>query len=101
MEKLTINGINQDGPSYFEAVGLSKVFAAYSEVSSYCIEFGGLYYNPLRGNVYISLKNGVSIVSHKGQKVEYMIRNDETGLDYYYNTFKEAVDNNNYNRIGD
>jgi hypothetical protein len=94
MKNLVINGINQDGPSYLESVGLSKVFAAYADVSAYCIEYSGLGFNPLRGNVYISLENGISIVSHMGQDVEYMITNEETGLEYFYDTFKQAIDNN-------
>jgi hypothetical protein len=91
MENLTIHGINENGPKYCEAMGISKVFAAYAE---HCviedIMYSGVGFNPNSGYVYIALENGVTICSMLGREVEYLVTNFDTGNEYFFDTYNEA-----------
>jgi hypothetical protein len=91
MENLTIHGISQDGPAYCEAIGISKVFAAYAE---HCVRedimYSGVGFNPNSGYVYIALENGVTICSMLGNDVEYLVTNFDTGNEYFFDTYEEA-----------
>jgi hypothetical protein len=92
MENLTIHGINENGPKYCEAIGISKVFAAYAE---YCVKeeimYNGVGFNPNSGYVYIALENGVTICSMLGREVEYLVTNFDTGNEYFFDTYEEAI----------
>jgi len=92
MENLTIHGINENGPKYCEALGISKVFAAYAE---HCVKeeimYNGLGFNPNSGYVYIALENGVTICSMLGREVEYLVTNFENGEEYFFDTYDEAL----------
>lgn len=91
-ETLSIHGINENGPKYCEAVGISKVFAAYAEhCSREEIMYGGVGFNPNSGYVYIALENGVSICSMLGNDVEYLVTNFDTGNEYFFDTYEEAI----------
>jgi hypothetical protein len=75
--------------AYKEALGLSKVWAAYAEnCSGHYIESVGFY--PNSGYVYISLESGVQICSCLGQDVEYVKVNSNTGEETSYETYDEA-----------
>jgi hypothetical protein len=73
-----------------EALGLSKVFRAYSQYASkYEIESIG--FNENSGYVYISLDCGPSICSCLGQDVEYLVTNFDNGEETFFDDFEEAM----------
>jgi hypothetical protein len=74
--------------SYLEAKGLSKIFDAYTEISSG--EISEIGFNPNSGYTYIALENGISICSELGQEVEYLITDFETGTEAFYGSYEEA-----------
>lgn len=49
-------------------------------------------FNTMSGYVYIALENGISICSNFGQEVEYLVTDFETGEEYFFETFDEALD---------
>ena len=75
--------------AYCEAKGLSLCFGAYAENCSRenIMEVG---FNPNSGYVYIALENGVQICSAFGREVEYLITNNETGEETFYENYEEA-----------
>ncbi len=85
---------NLESLAYCEAMGLSKVFAAYAEncAREDIMEVG---FNPTSGYVYIALENGVSICSMLGRSVEYLVTDFETGEETFYDDYDEAVDSFN------
>tara|TARA_R100001591_G_scaffold85226_2_gene91604 strand:- start:586 stop:867 length:282 start_codon:yes stop_codon:yes gene_type:complete len=48
-------------------------------------------FNTMSGYVYISLENGVTICSCFGQEVEYLVTDYDTGEEYFYETYEEAL----------
>lgn len=75
-----------------EAIGLSKVFAAYAEhATGEAISYSGVGFNPNSGYVYIALENGVQICSCLGNDVEYLVNNFETGEESFFNSYHEAL----------
>lgn len=56
------------------------------------IMYEGTGFNTMSGYVYIALENGVSICSNFGQEVEYLVTDFDTGEEYFYETFEEAID---------
>jgi hypothetical protein len=91
-QSLTIYGISNDGPAYCEAIGLSKVFAAYAELngSTDFITEGGVGFNPNSGYIYIALESGICICSCIGRDVEYLVTNFETGEETFFSSYDEA-----------
>lgn len=75
-----------------EAVGLSKVFDAYADYAAgeYINSIG---FNHNSGYIYICLENGISICSAFGQPVEYLINNQETEEEDFFDTYDEAINN--------
>lgn len=49
-------------------------------------------FNTESGYVYIALENGIQIASSFGQDVEYIIFDFESGAEYYFDTYTEALD---------
>ena len=97
-ETLTIHGINETGPAYCEALGLSKVFAAYAEnCANEEIMYSGVGFNHYSGYVYIALENGISICSMLGREVEYLRTNFNNGEEYFFSTYDEALSFDIYN----
>ena len=97
-ETLIIHGINESGPAYCEAIGISEVFKAYAEnCSREYINEGGVGFNPNSGYVYLSLENGVCICSMLGRKVEYLVTNFDTGEEHFFDTYEEAINFDVYN----
>ena len=85
---LTIHGFESSSICYLEALGMSKVFAAYASIGEDMME-GGIGFNPNSGYVYIALENGVSICSMLGRDVEFLVA-DVYGEEYFFNTYQEA-----------
>jgi len=89
---LEIHGIG-DNICACEAIGLSKVFAAYAEnCAGEAIMDGGIGFNPNSGYVYIALENGVTICSMLGNDVGYLVTNFETGEEYFFDSYEDAMD---------
>lgn len=88
---LTINGLSEN-ICVCEAVGLSNVFKAYSEYAiNEDIMNNGIGFNENSGYVYIALENGISICSMLGREVEYLVTNFESGEEYFFDTYNEAI----------
>lgn len=75
-----------------EAVGLSKVFDAYADYAA-GEDINSIGFNHNSGYIYIYLENGVSICSAFGQSVEYLINNQETEEEEFFDTYEEAINN--------
>ena len=50
-------------------------------------------FNTKSGYVYIALENGVQIASCFGQDVDYIKYDFETGEEYFFDTYEEALNN--------
>ena len=50
-------------------------------------------FNNKSGYVYIALENGIQIASCFGQDVDYIKYDFETGEEYFYDTYEEALNN--------
>lgn len=87
---IEITGIG-NSIAYCEAKGFSKVFMAYANECSReeIMEVG---FNPNSGYVYIALENGISICSHLGREVEFLVTNFYNGEETFYDTYKEALE---------
>ena len=97
MENLQINGL-KNNIAYAEAIGLSKCFEAYADLSR--IDILEIGFNANSGYVYIALENSVTICSMLGRAVEYLITL-ESGEELFFDTLEEAENNlitdlNNY-----
>lgn len=86
--ELILNGF-EDSIAYCEAMGLAVCFEAYAKNCSRedIMEVG---FNPNSGYVYIALENGIQIASMLGQRVEYIVTNFSNGKETFYDTYKEA-----------
>jgi hypothetical protein len=89
MNALQLHGFD-NSVAQLEAQGLSLVFGAYAMncPSDDIMEVG---FNPNSGYVYIALENGVSICSNLGQRVEYLVTDFETGEEYFFDDYEEAL----------
>ena len=86
----TTNFINSLKSADFESFIL--VLNAYSsqyETRDLNIEYSG--FNNMSGYVYLALENGISIVSCFGNSVEYLVENNRIGEEYFFDTYKEAL----------
>lgn len=81
---------NLENPAYCEAMGLSKVWAAYAENCPMedIMEVG---FNPNSGYVYIALENGVQICSMLGRHVEYIVTDPEDGQEESISDYESAL----------
>jgi hypothetical protein len=75
-----------------EAVGLSKVFDAYADYAA-GEDINMIGFNSNSGYIYICLENGISICSAFGQSVEYLINNQETDEEEFFDSYDEAINN--------
>jgi hypothetical protein len=87
---LTINGLN-NSIAYCEAKGLSEIFAAYAEYAT-GEEITQIGFNQYTGYVYIALENGVQIASAFARGIEYIVADVETGQEYFFDLYSEAVE---------
>lgn len=87
---INLDGFADDGIAYCEAMGLSKVFAAYAaNASRENIEAIGFNHNS--GYVYIALENGIEICSCLGHNVEYLVTRWEDGIEHFFDSYEEAL----------
>lgn len=95
---LVLNGFNTDYIAACEAVGLAKIFEAYSNEAAgeSIMEIG---FNPNSGYTYIALENGISICSFMGGSVEYLITDFNTGKEFFFDSFYGAV--NKYSNMNE
>jgi len=89
LKQIEIFGLDEN-IAYCEAIGLSKVFKAYSEICEDIME-GGIGFNINSGYVYMTLENGIAICSMLGRDVEYMVTNHNDGEELFYDTYKDAI----------
>lgn len=84
----TTNFLNKLGTSDYESWIL--VNKAYRDecFGEDIIETG---FNQNSGYVYIALENGVQIASCFGQPVDYIVYDFETGEEYFFDTYDEAI----------
>jgi len=50
-------------------------------------------FNSKSGYVYIALENGIQIASAFAQDIEYIKYDFETGEEYFFDTYEEALNN--------
>jgi hypothetical protein len=93
---LEISNLNSEGIAYCEAKGLSRVFAAYAENAS-CELIMGVGFNQNSGYIYIALDNNIEICSCLGNSIEYIVTDRETGEEYFFDTYSEAIEHINNN----
>jgi hypothetical protein len=86
---LTIHGFESSSICHLEAIGMSKVFAAYASINEDMMQ-GGIGFNPNSGYVYIALENGISICSMLGADVEYLVTDFYNGEEGFFDTYEEA-----------
>jgi len=76
---------------YTEALGFSKVFEAYYELTGIedIMEIG---FNDNSGIVYIALDNGIAICSAFGNDVEFLVSDPETSEETFFDDYELAID---------
>lgn len=98
-KSLTIHGLTSD-IAICEAIGLSKVFAAYATLSTVeTMMEDGIGFNPSSGYVYIALESGISICSLLGNDVEYLLTDFETGDEYFFESYAEVITFQSWNKV--
>lgn len=86
----TTNFINSLKSADFESFIL--VLNAYSsqyETRDLEIEYSG--FNTNSGYVFLALENCITICSCFGNSVEYLVTNNRNGEEYFFHTYKEAL----------
>jgi hypothetical protein len=83
-----MNTNTQTSFGYSDAISKSIVWRAYA------IYFGGEEiqeegFNLNSGNVYIALENGVTIASAFGQAVDFIVYDDETEQELFFDSIEE------------
>tara|TARA_R100001163_G_C4944492_1_gene114886 strand:+ start:306 stop:605 length:300 start_codon:yes stop_codon:yes gene_type:complete len=91
MENQIKFNLNEMGSSDIKSMHL--VIDAWKDLDfkSKDIMYEGTGFNTMSGYVYIALENGISICSCFGQEVEYLVTDYDTGEEYFYETFDEAL----------
>jgi hypothetical protein len=86
----TTNFINSLGSADLQS--LINVLNAYnSDYSTRQLEIEYSGFNNMSGYVYLALENGISIVSCFGRSVDYLVTNNRNGEEYFFDTYKEAL----------
>jgi hypothetical protein len=89
MENLQLYGFSSS-IACLESIGLSIVFMAYADHSAgEPIESIG--FNNNSGYVYIALENGVQIASMLGNEPEYIIQDNKTGEELFFNSYNKLM----------
>jgi|TARA_R100000479_G_scaffold90763_1_gene44675 hypothetical protein len=70
---------------------MKLIIDAWYNLDDRDIMYEGTGFNKMSGYVYIALENGISICSCFGQEVEYLVTDFETGEEYFYETYEEAL----------
>jgi hypothetical protein len=94
---IQINGL--ENFTYCETMGLSKCFKALTEIDSNFrygmvqhVMDGGVGFNANSGYVCIALEDGITIASMLGRDVEYIVTDYNDGEEFFFDTYKEALD---------
>ena len=78
--------------AFCEAQGFALCFQSYAENCS-GEEINCIGFNSNSGYVYIYLENGVSICSCMGQSVEFLITDNSSGEELFYESYQCAIEN--------
>lgn len=81
---------NLDNPAPLEAKGLAKVWEAYY-INASIEDIMEVGFNENTGYVYIALELGIQIASAFGQSVDYIVTDLENGEEFFYDSYREAV----------
>tara|TARA_R100000231_G_C5254560_1_gene143784 strand:+ start:236 stop:523 length:288 start_codon:yes stop_codon:yes gene_type:complete len=82
---------NLDEMGYQDIESMKLIIDAWYKLDDRDIMYEGTGFNKMSGYVYIALENGISICSCFGQEVEYLVTDFETGEEYFYETYEEAL----------
>ena len=82
---------NLDEMGYQDIESMKLIIDAWYNLDDRDIMYEGTGFNKMSGYVYIALENGISICSCFGQEVEYLVTDFETGEEYFYETYEEAL----------
>jgi hypothetical protein len=88
MENLIIHGL-QNNICFCEAQGISNCFQAYAENCTN-EDILGIGFNSNSGYTYIALEIGITICSMLGRKVEFLVTDNETGDEHFFNDYDSA-----------
>lgn len=88
---LTFWGLTTNAIPSKDALSLSKCFQAYSEYCPFEPMFG-IGFNSKSDYMYIALENGVTIGSHYGKDVEYIVCDPDTGEEEFLDSYDSAID---------
>lgn len=84
---------NFDNFAYCETVGLANCLKALSELAGHhYVDVAAVGFNENSGYVYIALEDGVAICSLLGRDVEYLTTCTETGEEFFFNNYQDAID---------
>lgn len=77
--------------AYCEAKGISKCFQTYADECTHeiILEIG---FNENSGYTYIALENGITIASMLGELTKFIVTNPDSGEEYFFNTYEEALE---------
>ena len=85
------NFLNKLGSSDFESwILVQKAYKDYARNEE--IMENGVGFNTSSGYVYIALENGIQIASCFGQSVDYIVYDFDSGDEYFYDTYDEAME---------
>jgi hypothetical protein len=82
---------NLDEMGYQDIESMKLIIDAWYKLDDRDIMYEGTGFNKMSGYVYIALENGISICSCFGQEVEYLVTDYDTGEEYFYETYEEAL----------
>jgi hypothetical protein len=80
-----------DKMGYQDIESMKLIIDAWYNLEDRDIMCEGTGFNTMSGYVYIALENGITICSCFGQEVEYLVTDYDTGEEYFYQTFEEAL----------
>jgi hypothetical protein len=89
MNQFNVNFLDQLGSSDFESWILVQQAYRSHAFGEYIMECG---FNTMTGKVYIALENGICIASCFGQEVEYIVDDNESGEELFFESYQEALD---------
>lgn len=82
---------NLDEMGYQDIESMKLIIDVWYNLDDRDIMYEGTGFNKMSGYVYIALENGVTICSRFGQEIEYLVTDYETGEEYFYETYEEAL----------
>ena len=82
---------NLDEMGYQDIESMKLIIDVWYNLDDRDIMYEGTGFNKMSGYVYIALENGISICSCFGREVEYLVTDYETGEEYFYETYEEAL----------